>query len=355
MDFLPDSALTIAEVFKAQGYWTAAFTTNINVAPIFNFQQGFDEFHYLEPSFYFGATDSATRLAVYKGLRAAREKVTSKMWVENYYQDAAVVDRNVEAWLKRPPPEPFFLFIHYMDPHDPYFDIPYNGHGVARVSTPEPAPERVEELHDIYRQDVRYLDGYLQQLVQRLKQSGLYDRSILAVTADHGEEFREHGGWWHGTALYDEQVHVPLIVKRAQEPEPGRHRADISRSVDIAPTLVAAARLSVPDAFQGIDLFTATVTEPVIAEEDLEGNRLTSIRSGDWKLITANRDNPRGLAPLELFNLRDDPQERTNIAQRERERVSEMLAQLEHLRAGSADRRTATAGNATAHTDDPRL
>jgi arylsulfatase A-like enzyme len=354
MDFLPNSALTVAEAFKAQGYWTTAFTTNINVAPIFNFQQGFDEFHYLEPDFYFGASDSATRLAIYKGLRAAREKLSSKMWVENFYQDAQVVDRNVEAWLASKPPEPFFLFIHYMDPHDPYFDYPYNGHGVARVSTPDPAPERVEELHGLYNGGVRYIDGYLQELVERLRTSGLYDRSIITVTADHGEEFREHGGWWHGTALYEEQVHVPLIIKRAQEPEPGRQRTDVTRSIDIAPTLMAAAGLPVPDAFQGIDLFQGTVTEPILAEEDLEGNQLTSIHSGDWKLITANRDNPRGLPPVELFNLGDDPSERNNLATRESDRVSEMLAQLEQLRARIAGRHTGAVGTATTHAADPR-
>jgi arylsulfatase len=333
MDFLPDSALTLAEVLKAQGYWTSAFTTNINVAPVFNFQQGFDEFHYLEPSFYFGATDSATRLAVYKGLRAAREKITSSMWVQNYYQDAAVVDRNVQAWLKSHPPEPFFLFIHYMDPHDPYFELPYDGRGVARVSTPDPAPARATELHNLYLGEARYLDGYLQRLFDTMRSSGVYDRSIVAVTADHGEEFREHGGWWHGTALYEEQVHVPLIIKRAHEPEPGRRRSDAARSIDIGPTLVAAAGLPIPDAFQGIDLFQGTVAEPLLAEEDLEGNRLTSIHSGEWKLIIANADNPRGLPPTELFNLSDDPSERSNLAVRENDRVSEMLAQLDQMRA----------------------
>ena len=139
MDFLSDRVDTIAEVLKAQGYWTAAFTTNINVAPIFNFQQGFDEFRYLEPSFYFGATDSATKLAIYKGLRVAREKVSrARCGCENYYQDAGRRRQHVEAWLGEQPPEPFFLFVHYMDPHDPYFEIPYNGHGVARVIDPRP-------------------------------------------------------------------------------------------------------------------------------------------------------------------------------------------------------------------------
>ncbi len=241
MDVLSDKVDTIAEVLQRQGYWTAAFTTNINVAPIFNFQQGFDEFSYLEPSFYFGASDSATKLAVYKGLRVAREKVSTSMWVQNYYQDAAVVDADVETWLASKPPEPFFLFIHYMDPHDPYFEMPYNGKGIARVSSPNPVPARAAELHDLYKEDVRYFDGYLAKLLGRLRDTGVYDRSIVALTADHGEEFHEHGGWWHGTSLYEEQVHVPLVIKRVGEREPGKLRGDIARSLDIAPTLTAAA------------------------------------------------------------------------------------------------------------------
>jgi len=260
----------------------------------------------------------------------------------------------VEAWLDSQPPEPFFLFVHYMDPHDPYFELPYDGGGVARVSTPEPAAERVDELHDLYKGGVRYLDAYIQELVERLQRSGVYDRSIVAITADHGEEFQEHGGWWHGTALYEEQVHVPLIIKRAQEPAPGRHRTDMTRTLDIAPTLAAAAGLPLPETFQGIDLFDGSVNEPILAEEDLEGNRLTSIHSGAWKLITANRDNPRGLAPVELFNLTDDPQERTNLATREGGRVTELLAQLAQFRARIASRRSGRIGTSTSHAADPR-
>lgn len=353
MDFLSNDVLTIAEALKGHGYSTAAFTTNINVAPIFNFQQGFDEFHYLAPSFYFGATDSATKLAVYKGLRVAREKLSSKMWAHNYYQDAAVVDRHVAAWLARPPAQPFFLFIHYMDPHDPYFEIPYNGEGIARVSSPSPDPSRAEELHALYREDVRYFDGYLATLLTRLDDAGLYDRSLVAITADHGEEFYEHQGWWHGTSLYDEQVHVPLIVKRPDEPEGGRVRTDVARTLDIAPTLLAAADLPIPSAFQGIDLFTGIVADPLLAEEDLEGNRLSFIRMGDWKLITANRDNPRGLPPLELFNLADDPREQANLAAREGARVTDMLAQLEQFRSRVAARR-GSPERATHHAADPR-
>ncbi len=353
MDILPSGAQTLAEQLKPHGYWTAAFTTNINVAPIFNFQQGFDEFHYLAPSFYFGATDSATKLAVYKALRAAREKVSSKIWVENFYQDAAVVDRAVEAWLGSKPPEPFFLLVHYMDPHDPFFEIPYNGRGIARVSTPNPPGTQAQALHDLYKTNVQYHDRFLEKLLSRMRATGVYDRSIVALTADHGEEFYEHGGWWHGTTLYEEAVHVPLKIKRPKEPQAGTRRTDLARTLDIGPTLLAAADLPAAGSFQGIDLFSGTVEEPLLAEEDLEGNRLTSFRRDDWKLIVANPGNPRGLAPQELYNLAVDPREQNNLAMTESGRAAELAAQMQQMKARVARSPGPTASTARAHAADP--
>jgi len=327
MDFLSDRVQTAAESLREQGYWTAAFTTNINVAPIFNLNQGFAEFEYIAPSFYFGASDSATKLAIYKGLRTARERFfADRVYFEHFYQDAQVVNEHVGKWLASKPPEPFFLFIHYMDPHDPYFEMPYDGHGVARVMNPSPPLERAEELHSLYLQGVRYHDEGLQALIEQLRQAGVYDNSVIAVTADHGEEFTEHGDWWHGTSLYDEQVHVPLVIVRPDRAEAGSRRSDPVRSVDIAPTLFAAAGVPASRAFQGIDVFAARVEEPIVAEEDLEGNSIVSVRSGGWKLLEANRDNPRGLQPVELYNLENDPGEKNNLAATETARVEELRA-----------------------------
>jgi arylsulfatase A-like enzyme len=332
MDFLPDRAHTMAEALRPAGYWTAAFVNNINVAPVFNFQQGFDEFVYLEPSFYFGATESATKLAIYKGLRVARERLFAhRMYFYNYYQDAEVVNTRVKAWLAEKPPEPFFLLMHYMEPHDPYFEHPYNGKGVARVLTPNPAPERADELRGLYAGAVRYLDEHLGGLFDHLRQSGVYDRSTIVMTADHGEEFQDHGGWWHGTTLYEEGIHVPLVIKRPSEPLRGQRRNDAVRSVDIAPTLMAASGLPAPPSFMGRDLFTGTVTGPLVAEEDLEGNQLASIYVDGWKLITANAGNPRGLATEELYNLDADPKERRNLAGEAKEKVAQLRGELQRM------------------------
>jgi arylsulfatase A-like enzyme len=331
MDALPDSVTTLAEAFRARGYWTAGFVSNINVAPVFNFQQGFEEYAYLAPDFYFGATDSATRLAIYKGLRVLRERLfRDRIYFYHYYQDAQVVCSAAERWLEQRPPAPFFMLLHFMDPHDPYFEIPYNGKGVARVSTPDPPADQKDRLHRLYAQKVTYLDRHLDGLFAKLKALGLYDDTVIAMTADHGEEFQEHGGWWHGTTLYQEQMRVPLIVKRAHEPHAGVVDTGLARSLDVAPTLMAAAGLTAPEAFTGHDLFGSVPRESasLFAEEDFEGNVLAALRVGPWKLITANAGNPRGLRPMELYNLGDDAAERHNLAADEPARVEEMLRQL---------------------------
>jgi arylsulfatase A-like enzyme len=336
LDALPDRVTTLAEALRADGYWTAGFVSNINVAPVFNFQQGFEEYTYLAPDFYFWASDSATRLAVYKGLRVVRERFfADRIYFNHYYQDAAVVDAAVTHWLEQRPPSPFFLLIHYMDPHDPYFEQPYNGHGVARVNDPDPAPARRDELHRLYGEDVTYLDGYFGTLVAQLKTRGLYDNSVIALAADHGEEFQEHGGWWHGTTLYQEQMHVPLIIKRAREAHGGAVETHIARTLDIAPTLMVAAGLAPPREFVGRDLFGSVAPdgEPLFAEEDLEGNVLSALRIGPWKLITANPGNPRGLQTVELYNLDQDSQELHNVAASEPTRTQDMLRQLARQRA----------------------
>ncbi len=325
-DVLNDSAQTLAELLKAHGYWTAGFVSNINLAPIFNFQQGFDEYYYLPPDFYFGASDSATRLAVYRVLRVLRERLwKDRIYHDNYYEDAADVDARVMRWLDQPLPAPFFLLIHYMDPHDPYFEIPYSGYGIARVSEPNPPQARADEMRRLYGEDVTYLDTYLGNLFDRLKAKGLFENSVIAVASDHGEEFFEHGSWWHGTSLFEEQVRVPLIIKPAGAEPAGRVVDALAGNIDITPTLLAAAGADTRNAtLQGHDLFAVTERTTLLGEEDFEGNRLFSWLDGDWKLIVANADNPRGLPALSLYNLASDPGEKKNLAKEESARAGAM-------------------------------
>jgi len=332
-DRLPDRVDTLAEMLQRGGYRTVGFANNANVSAAFNFQQGFDEYHYLAPDFFFGASEPASQLAVYSGLRLVRERFLSHyVDVHHYYQPAEVVTASVRDWLDHRPPgkEPLFLFVHYMDPHDPYFAHPFNGEGYARVANPNPPPALAEKLHRLYAGEVAYLDEHLGVLFDDLRKRGLWDQTLVVLTADHGEEFHEHGGWWHGTTLYDEQVHVPLLVKPARFTGPGKVVEELATSLDIAPTVLASARLPVPGTLQGhplpLDGGIPSARQSVFAEEDLEGNVLQAVRTRESKLISANPGNPRGLAPEELYDLTRDPGEHTNT-------VASAPAQAEMMRA----------------------
>ena len=331
-DRLPDRVDTLAEVLGRAGYHTVGFADNANVSQAFNFQQGFDEYRYLAPDLFFAASEPAAQLALYSGLRLVRERFFAHyVDVHHYYQPAEVVTAEVRRWLDRGArDEPFFLFAHYMDPHDPYFAHPFNGEGYARVAHPNPPPALAERLHHLYEGEVAYLDEHLGVLFDDLKRRGLYDKTMVVLTADHGEEFREHGGWWHGTTLYDEQIHVPLIVKPAGAHSLARVRDELATSLDIAPTIVAAAHAKPPAAMQGhvlpLDGGAAPARESTFAEEDLEGNVLQAVRTRAWKLVTANPGNPRGLAPEELYDLSGDPGEQRNV-------VASAPAETEKMRA----------------------
>lgn len=341
-DVLPDAVDTLAESLQGQGYATAGFVTNFNVAPYFNFGQGFDEYHYLEPELVLWANDTASRLSLYSIVRLVSERFLSKkLKVENYYQDAKVVGRTVDAWLDRKPDRPFFLFVGYMDPHDPYFAHPYDGTAVARVAMPHPDVSQAGRLTRLYDGEIRYWDQQFGRLIASLKRRGLYDNTLILVTADHGEELGDHGGFWHGTTLYDEQVHIPMIVRLPGGEASGTTVTDWVRHVDIAPTILRFTGGRAREGMQGGDLFSAG-RRPVFAEEDHEGNRLVSVRvpgeagQADYKLVIANEGNPRGLAPTELFDVEHDPRERQNLAPTEHDRVAQTREVLERsLRASS--------------------
>jgi arylsulfatase A-like enzyme len=323
-DRLPSAVTTIAEVLNGHGYYTGGFANNANVTPSFNFDQGHSEYHYLAPDFFFFASESGSFLTFYNQLRLVRERFLSqRKYVKYYYQDAEVVTGEAKRFIDKHVAEKFFLFLHYMEPHDPDFVHPYNGEGYARVNRPHPPPEMAGEYSDVYDGEVSYLDRWIGNLVSYLKAKGLYDGCMIVFTSDHGEEFYEHQGWWHGKTLYEEQLHVPLIMKLPEGRFAGRVRDDFVRLLDVAPTILTQCGFPKPDEMQGRNLLSEQ--EPpqfVFAEEDHEGNILQSVRTDEWKLVLANEGNPRGLEPVELYNLTQDPAETRNLSQEHPEVVN---------------------------------
>jgi len=334
-DLLPDRVDTVAEVLAGGGYYTVGFADNVNVSPSFNFGQGFADYRYLAPDLFFHANEPAAQLTLYSGLRLVRERfLARRVDVHNYYQPAEVVTDTVISWLDSPAAKqgPFFIFAHYMDPHDPYFVHPYNGEGYARVANPNPPASVADKYRQLYDGEIAYLDEHLGRLFADLKRRGLYDHMLIVLTGDHGEEFHEHGGWWHGTTLYDEQIHVPLILKPPAGGARGRVVDDLTTSLDITPTILKTAGLAVPPVMQGhalpLDGGTPEKRDSVFSEEDFEGNVLQSVRTNASKLITANPGNPRGLQPEELYDLKSDPREQRSLVASEPALLEELRAAL---------------------------
>ncbi|HPG24722.1 MAG TPA: sulfatase-like hydrolase/transferase [Myxococcota bacterium] len=339
---LSQDLVLISEAMQDAGYTTGGIVSNVNLAESFGFDQGYDDYYYLGPDYIAGAAESSSKLIIYQLVRQVALGVLGgdKTWFNDFYQDSEVVNEVAFDWLDDRKDERFFLFLHYMDPHDPYFEHPYNGVGVARVSMPDPEPEMAERLHALYRGEIEYLDGNFGKLLAKLEALGLYDDTIIVLTADHGEEFDDHGGFWHGLTLYDEQIHVPLVIKWAKDGEAPARGADsgIARSIDVGPTLLGATGIEVPETMQGIDLRAPFSTRlekdrQVFSEEDHEGNVLWALRTENEKLIVANAGNPRGLPEREYFDVSGDPGELDPFSDPESEVRLEEMARLQRLAA----------------------
>jgi arylsulfatase A-like enzyme/uncharacterized membrane protein YbhN (UPF0104 family) len=318
---LPQDLVLISEALQQQHYATGGIVANINLAPSFGFQQGYDEYTYLAPDYLFGAEESSSKLIFYQIGRKVALQMKPGHRVTDYYQNAETVTRTADDWLARHKDSRFFLLLHYMDVHDPYFAHPYDGEAIARVENENPDPALAKRMRELYDGNIRFVDEYLGQFEAKLRELGLWDDTAIVVTADHGEEFHEHGGWWHGTTLYEEQIHVPLLIKwpKGRIEAPARVDDHPVRQLDIAPTLLGLAGAPVPTTMQGKDLAIpfaqrSEAERMHYAEEDHEGNVLHAIRTQQWKLIEANAGNPRGLAPAELYAIDSDPHEKQNVS-----------------------------------------
>ncbi len=305
---LPQTLPTIAKTLADAGVKTGAVVTNYNLEEGYGFDNGFAEYRYLPPARYLGAPARANRLAAYNVYRVMREKLfTAGRSPKDFFRDGGMVNAHAFDILDDIGDEKFFLYLHYMEPHDPYFAV--DGASFARVSLPNPPLELAGAMRDAYRDGVKRWDGYFGDLLQGLAARGLTDRVRIVVTADHGEEFGEHGGFWHGTTLYEEQLRVPLAMRG-----PGITTGTdphLARQIDVAPTIAGFHAVSVPPTWEGRDLRSdGPAPAAALAEENHEGNVLSSVRQAGRKLIVANDGNPRGLAPVELYDLNADPGER---------------------------------------------
>lgn len=226
----------------------------------------------------------------------------------------------------------FFLFLHTYDVHsyDPLyrdlrdFQRPYRGklkpgrelaqniqRGDNREWREALSPQDLAYIIDLYDASIREVDTYLQSLVDTLKSRGLYDNTILAITADHGEEFLDHGKTGHGYSAYDHQIHVPWLLRLPGGAYGGtRVRAQV-RSIDIVPTLLDLLEIDHADRdFRGrsVASFFRGAPQEIPAFVDRGHAPKVCVRTLDWKVIF---DTERDL--YEAYRIATDPGERDNV------------------------------------------
>jgi arylsulfatase len=222
---MPDDAIsadlvTLAEVFQDAGYATSGITANAWVSDQRGYSQGFDQFETID---YARAPD-VNQLA-YQVLERAQAS------------------------------EPFFLYVHYMDPHPPMRsprNLTSRFAKLHRTLSPDhPVLSKMVGSVAAYDAAIFYLDGFIGALFEHLKNGGVYADTVIAFVSDHGFPFQEHGEKSHGFKLHNEDTHVPLILKL-----PGR-TGEVDQTVstiDLFPTLVQVAGLEPIEGIQGVSL-----------------------------------------------------------------------------------------------------
>ncbi len=311
---------TLAERLKDRGYLTAAFTSGFSLKKSSGLDQGFDVFN----------DDFAVE------------------------RRADQVNRDVFRWLEDNRNRKFFLFVHYFDPHgkyrppSPYDELfPYTQKefDIERI-----APyQRYDGISDpsfyisLYDGEIRYMDEHIGRLLRKLEDLGLTRDTVIVFTADHGETLDDHKWWFeHGHYVYDEQIHIPLVVWYPDAFKPAVTDALVTH-VDIVPTILDLLGLESGPGIEGHALTGLIQGEPwpktrMYAEshhgwpgirdgDELEGlkSKHFALRCGRWKLIRIPKAT--GIH-FELYQIHDDPGELNNLIGRHPEVERRLKAEL---------------------------
>ena len=214
-------------------------------------------------------------------------------------RDGAQSEAIAERWLDSVGTSRAFLFLHLYEPHKPYAP-----------------PERFAQYAP-YDGEIAYADEIVGRLVRYLKSHQLYDRSTIVLLSDHGEGLGDHGEQEHGLFLYDEAIHVPLVIKQEGNAGAGRRVADIVQHIDIVPTILDLVRAPLPGNLRGRSLKPilegaahlpeqAVYSEAMYSRYHFGWSELIALTDGRFRYIKAPRE--------ELYDLQRDPHERDNIA-----------------------------------------
>ena len=379
----------LSEVLKQQGYITCAFHSTPYLSDFFGYNKGWDFFEYIFSPFSSGQLPNKGKFARFKLNFNDSLKRLFKRFIVGFYPkilfqlmyrgykrrffgnknealeeegtqiEASHINKMIKDFISSVKNEgkPFFLWVHYMDIHSPYFPRENRDKGqplsfAEFVSAWLPGYLEYESkgafrkfiqpyfkmMNDFYDQGVRYLDGEISDLFSFLKKENAYQDAIICLTSDHGEEFLEHGEGFHNPKLYNELLQVPLLIKI-----PNEKNQKIERKVsqiDLPSTLCELAGIALPSSFKGKNLFTNR-RELIFHQSGLgEKGKMNgwieietlqeckfACQNENWKYILDYREKKE-----ELFNLSRDPKEQNNLLKAEPQILAKMRQNIEEFK-----------------------
>jgi len=276
---VPAELTLMAEVFQANGFATAAFVGAFVLDSRFGLDQGFESY--------------------FDDFELPRQNIIGLGTVQRPAEE--VIDAALE-WLEGEGSSPFFLWVHLYDPHTPYAP---------------PEPYRSKYAGKPYLGEIAYTDAQIGRLLEGLSGRGVADDTFVVVVGDHGESLGEHGEIEHGFFVYEESIHVPLIISLPFAQLHGVRRSQLVSLVDIMPTVLEMSGLDLPPALQGLSLVPLFSGQPddwrqyVYAETfypryHFGWSELQTVQDERYKLILSPEP--------ELYDLLEDPDELNNLA-----------------------------------------
>ena len=366
---------TLAEQLAAAGYRTACFSNNAYISSASGLTRGFEHVDEIWrvthprgvslPRLSERIKRLESRGPVLRPLvgllrRAKRARTILRAWRSRKDSGAEYTNARIREWLRDSADDrPFFIFVNYMEAHEPYLPpYPFNGRFIPGRFSPwrvvrstgrrdeiltqsgQRREEDLQILEGLYDGTIRYADERVAELTDLVTSVGGPDATFLAVTSDHGDAFGEHGHLGHRLTLYEELLRVPMVIRYPPAFAPGMRVERPVSIADLHPTILDVAGVGAGSDGDFTSLLHEAEARPIIAEntgpKSIAGLVTRSFRSGKWKFLW------RSDGRHELYDLDADPVERINLATSEPGTAYQLEAQLDTWMTDMAQRSVAS-------------